>query len=364
MCMNPLDLIKTRFQVNRGGFSPHPAERSAFYQRVHGNWRYYALGGKPGVDIIDALREIVERDGWRGLYRGLVPNIVGNSSSWGLYFLWYTMAKQWMAQAPHEGAEPVRLTAGQYLAAATGSGGVTAVMTNPIWVVKTRMFTTSAEHHAAARPRAPGAAGTLGAWAHPGLAGTPGTSGVPGGDTPQAYRGLWDGLVSTVRSEGFGGLYKGVGLAVLGVSNGAIQFMAYEKLKQWRCSAALRRQQVPGPYSEEQLEATHLTNTEYTVLSGVAKFFAICITYPYQVVRSRVQNHATSHIYPNTWTCIVRTYREEGITAFYRGMAPNAVRILPGTCVTFVAYENVTWALRRAAKRRAQTRGARGVVTE
>ena len=45
--------------------------------------------GKPGVDIWDALRGIVESHGWRGLYRGVVPNIVGNASSWGLYFLWY-----------------------------------------------------------------------------------------------------------------------------------------------------------------------------------------------------------------------------------------------------------------------------------
>ena len=62
-----------------------------------------------------------------------------------------------------------------------------------------------------------------------------------------------------------------------------------------------------------------------------------------------MQNHVTSHLYPTTWACIVRTYREEGLRAFYRGLAPNTLRILPGTCVTFVAYENVSWALRQAA---------------
>lgn len=39
---------------------------------------------------------------------------------------------------------------------------------------------------------------------------------------------------------------------------------------------------------------------------------------------------------------ILRTYREEGLKAFYKGLAPNAVRILPGTCVTFVVYENIS----------------------
>ncbi len=37
---------------------------------------------------------------------------------------------------------------------------------------------------------------------------------------------------------------------------------------------------------------------------------------------------------------------------FYRGLATNMVRVLPGTCVTFVVYENLAWLLKRAALRR------------
>lgn len=125
LCMNPLDLIKTRFQVNTGAFSKHPAERSGLFQRVHARpWLWYTLGGKPGVDILDALRGIVARDGVAGLYRGVVPNVVGNASSWGLYFLWYTMIKEYMAQSPN--GEPVRLSAPAHLLAATESGRCSA----------------------------------------------------------------------------------------------------------------------------------------------------------------------------------------------------------------------------------------------
>lgn len=347
LCMNPLDLIKTRFQVNTTAFSPHPAERSLLYQRLHARpWLFYGLGGKTGVDIIDALRGIVARDGVQGLYRGVMPNIVGNASSWGLYFLWYTMIKEYMARGSRDD-QPVRLTATEHLLAATESGVITAFMTNPIWVIKTRMFTTSAQSAA----HAPSAAGTRSAASAPHLAGTPGMVGRPGA-TPVVYKGLWDGLVTTLRTEGIAGLYKGVGLAVLGVSNGAIQFMAYEQLKQWRCSAVLRRAGRTPPFAEAQLDNVRLSNTEYTTISGAAKLVAIAVTYPYQVVRSRVQNHATMHLYPNAWACVARTYKEEGVRAFYRGFATNAVRILPGTCVTFVAYENVSWALRSAARLR------------
>ena len=66
LCMNPLDLLKVKFQVStspRGG------------------------GGGIGRGIWLALRDIHASEGWRGLYRGLSPNIAGNASSWGLYFL-------------------------------------------------------------------------------------------------------------------------------------------------------------------------------------------------------------------------------------------------------------------------------------
>ena len=46
------------------------------------------------------------------------------------------------------------------------------------------------------------------------------------------------------------------------------------------------------------------------------------------------------------------TLRQEGILAFYKGLGTNALRILPGTCTTFVVYENLVWAFRRIAGRR------------
>ena len=51
----------------------------------------------------------------------------------------YTLIKARMA-----GDDPsVRLNAGQHLLASASSGVITAFMTNPLWVVKTRMFTSS-----------------------------------------------------------------------------------------------------------------------------------------------------------------------------------------------------------------------------
>jgi len=43
---------------------------------------------------ITIVRDIIRKDGaLQGLYRGLTPNIIGNSISWGLYFMWYKNIK-------------------------------------------------------------------------------------------------------------------------------------------------------------------------------------------------------------------------------------------------------------------------------
>lgn len=44
-------------------------------------------GGTIRPRIQRALRDIHASEGWPGLYRGLGPNVVGNTSSWGLYIL-------------------------------------------------------------------------------------------------------------------------------------------------------------------------------------------------------------------------------------------------------------------------------------
>jgi Mitochondrial carrier protein len=62
--MNPLDLLKVKYQVT----TTNPS-------------------GNLGKRIWLSLKDIQQSQGWKGLYRGIIPNIAGNASSWGLYFL-------------------------------------------------------------------------------------------------------------------------------------------------------------------------------------------------------------------------------------------------------------------------------------
>ncbi|WVQ95278.1 hypothetical protein IAU59_002373 [Kwoniella sp. CBS 9459] len=325
LVMHPLDLVKVRFQLadtpssssssRRPLPSAIPASSSSNSSSSLGA-AYNAQSTLPhhvqkprfGTGVYTALKDAVQVDGWKGLYRGLVPNLVGGAGSWGLYFLFYNMIKKQM-----QGGDPnYRTSSGQHLLAAAEASAVTAMLTNPIWVVKTRVFGT-AKHDAA------------------------------------AYRGLWDGLSSIYKAEGIRGLYKGSLLALVGVSNGSIQFATYEEIKRRR--ADLKKKAFAREGREWRVEDEKLSNTEYILASGSSKLVAIALTYPYQVIRARIQNSTPSATIPRLTipSVISSVYKHEGFLAFYKGLGTNALRILPGTCTTFVVYENLVWAFRALA---------------
>lgn len=116
-------------------------------------------------------------------------------------------------------------------------------MTNPLWVVKTRMFTTTANQPSAYR-------GVLGASA----ASPPLPSAFPPTLLTCSFPpSLTDGLNQIARKEGIRGLSKGMVLALFGVSNGAIQFMTYEELKRWR--QEVKRGRLGPGASEDEVKA-------------------------------------------------------------------------------------------------------------
>lgn len=266
LVLQPLDVIKIRFAVNDG--------------RLEATRRYRG--------IANAFVTILREEGVRGLYRGVVPNVVGAGSSWGLYFLFYNAIKTWT----QNGNTSSPLGPANHLLAASEAGALTLVITNPLWVVKTRLclqFERTAE---------------------------------------QKYKGLVDALKKIYVQEGLRGYYKGFLPGLFGVSHGAIQFMVYEELK--------------NSYNQYKGTAitTKLTTVEYLTFAAVSKLIAAGTTYPYQVVRARLQNQHYS--YKGAMDCIRQTWIFEGWRGFYKGLGTNLLRVTPATMITFVTYENIS----------------------
>ena len=257
----------------------------------------------------NVARQIAQNEGTRGtlraFYRGLTPNLVGNSLGWSTYFLFYRQAQDLLHKVygHNEVESKAPLSSGEYLLTSAAAGTLSSVLLNPLWVIKTRMLSTGSTHVG-------------------------------------AYRSMTSGLKSLLVNEGLKGYTRGLIPALAGVSHGALYFVAYEKLKQIRAKS-------------NNGDMSSLTNTEYLGISGLAKVWAGALTYPHQVVRARLQMYTNQGIqYNGVMDVVKRVWLDEGILGYYKGLGPNLIRVVPSTCVTFIIYENIKWSLSQPLKDR------------
>ena len=193
-----------------------------------------------------------------------------------------------------------------YFLASGASGLLTSAATNPIWVLKTRMLSSNA-----------GAQG--------------------------AYTSMWTGAKDLWQKEGWRGFYRGLGASCLGVSHGAVQFAFYEPLKRsWMRYVAKDK--------DSAASGAKLGNEATLIISGAAKVVAGTATYPYQVIRSRLQTYDAEERFGKGIRGVCgKVWKEEGRKGFYKGLGPNILRVMPATWVTFLVYENVRYYLPRWA---------------
>lgn len=277
VALHPLDIVRTRFQVHDGRDPLLPKYRST----------------------LNAVLMITRTEGLRGLYAGLVPAVVGSSLSWGMYFFFYNNVK--VQNKLWSGEE---LGAGLHLISAAEAGALVCVLTNPVWLVKTRLQ-LQAPRHGSHKP----------------------------------YSGFMNALRLIVRDEGWCALYKGLGPSLLLVSHGSLQFMAYEEGRKF-VSKLRGRTKVEDNGATD----TSLKPVDFVVLGALSKVFATSITYPYQVIRARVQQRPSSGgiaKYTSSLHAFRETIRYEGVLGLYKGIVPNFLKNVPASSVTFLVYETM-----------------------
>jgi hypothetical protein len=138
------------------------------------------------------------------------------------------------------------------------------------------------------------------------------------------YNGIIDCFKQMVKSEGFGGLYKGFGpTMVSGAPYTGIQMTSYELLK--------RASPADG------------NSVLWQLLNGaISGLLAQTVTYPGDTVRRRMQNNGaggSAKIYRNSFHCSAMIFQKEGMRGFFKGSWTNTVRAVPGAAVQFAAYE-------------------------
>jgi len=388
----PLDVLKTRLQVTAvaAGPSPSGAARS---------------GRRPG--IASSLRSIFAAEGVAGLYRGLTPTLAALLPNWAVYFTTYDRLKASIGDAAAErgwvsgeerggggGGEgrggglapppapssslssspaaaaapapprppPLDLDAARRAArhhpavhclAACGAGGATLLVTNPLWVVKTRLQTQHLNLEiggAKSKGSAPSANGA---------------SNGGGGGRRALYKGTADALVRIAREEGAAGLWAGALPSLVGVAHVAVQFPLYEKFKALLADARRKRREessggggsaaAAAAASDEDADA--LPASALVVASAASKAVASSLTYPHEVVRSHMHVEGSGSPAALAETCRRLFCDGGGVRAFYRGCGTNLVRTTPAAALTFTSFELIARQLRAAgARQRARER--------
>lgn len=167
-----------------------------------------------------------------------MPTLVGVVPARSINFFTYGNGKQIIADRFNSGQENSYV----HLCAAAIAGIATGSATNPIWVVKTRLQLSASNRSAAIAPTT-----------------SPGS--------------LFGGSVSTIRQiareEGVRGFYKGLSASYLGVTEGTIQWVLYERLKRLTAS-------TDGTGGLQEWAGMLAS-------AGTAKCVASLITYPHEV---------------------------------------------------------------------------------
>lgn len=278
----PLDVLKTRLQVST-----------------------LLVGGDAYASTLQSLSAIARTEGLVGLYRGLTPTIVALLPNWAVYFTVYEGLKEFMEPAPGAQTRGSSWSSPhlRHMVSAAGAGVATVLVTNPLWVVKTRL---QVQHSEALRASMP---------------------------TRVPYSGAFSALRRVAAEEGARGLYSGLAPSLAGISHVVIQFPVYEQLK---LELASRRGK----------DTTDLTPTELVVASAVAKMVASSVTYPHEVIRSHMHVQGLGP-FEGLFGLIGRIYKDGGgWRAFYRGVGTNLVRTTPAAAITFTSYELISRQLR------------------
>ncbi|KAL6410560.1 hypothetical protein AUP68_06987 [Ilyonectria robusta] len=301
----PLDVLKTRLQ-------------SDFYQaqiRVTRQAQMQALGSVNPAraalyhlnDTLQILGSVYKTEGWRALFKGLGPNLVGVIPARSINFYVYGNGKRLISQYGNQGQEApwVHLTAG------VAAGVVTSTITNPIWMVKTRL---QLDKNVSERS---------------------------GGSTMRQYRNSYDCVRQILRDEGLGSLYRGMSASYLGVVESTMQWMLYEQMK---VALARREAEIVRTGRDKTWWDKTLEWTGNAGAAGGAKLVAAVIAYPHEVARTRLRQAPMDNglpKYTGLMQCFKLVWIEEGLMGLYGGLTPHLMRTVPSAAIMFGMYEGI-----------------------
>ena len=263
----PIDLVKTRMQNQRAG--------------------------RPGQllykNSIDCFQKVIRNEGFRGLYSGVLPQLVGVAPEKAIKLTVNDLVRGKFTEVK-TGAIPVQAE----ILAGGSAGACQVIFTNPLEIVKIRLQIQGEAAKAASRD----------------------------GEQFTKRSALW-----IVRNLGLKGLYKGASACLLrDVPFSAIYFPTYSHLKK----------DLFGESPTKKLGVLQLLTS-----GAIAGMPAAYLTTPCDVIKTRLQVEARKGdtTYNSIRDCARKVMREEGFKAFWKGGPARVIRSSPQFGFTLAGYE-------------------------
>jgi adenine nucleotide transporter 17 len=265
--------------------------------------------------MISTLKEIVNKDGVLGLYRGLESTVFGTVVTQFTYFYFYALFRNAFARRLETQGRQMGIAF--ELGVGMLAGAISRLFTTPISVVTTRQQ-------------------------------------VDGG-------GFFEVLREVVSEGGYKALYKGLRANLVLTINPSITYGVFERLKtivlRKRLYAMLEATDLndeefttlADEYQGEQISVTttptdllldpmvSLTSWEIFCIGALSKSLATIVSYPYILARVKLQ--AKSKLdkpYKSAIDVLKRTYESEGVSGWYRGIYAQLVKSVATQVILFL----------------------------
>lgn len=252
----PLEVLKTRLQS-------HNYTRNKFDGVLH---------------IHRSLKNIYGMEGMSGLWRGLGTTLIGVVPSRASYFGVYSFLKQKLTPEKHSETPLIHFTS------AALAGIVSNTLTNPIWMVKTRLQLNTKDSIGTIRT-----------------------------------------ATNIIKNEGVLSLWNGLSASYLGIFETCIQWVLYEKMKSLYCEN----------YNVSNQDINPMVLFSFSCMS---KLSATTLWYPHEVLRTRMRESSTSN-HQSLQKCFTSILKNEGVSKLYSGMGVHLLRVVPNSAITILSFE-------------------------
>lgn len=240
----PLDVLKTRLQSDF--YQAQLRASRAAFAHTHTHMNPFRASIFHLTETLQILGAVQKQEGWRALFKGLGPNLLGVIPARSINFYVYGNGKHLIANYLNGGREEAWV----HLAAGLTAGIATSTATNPIWLIKTRL---QLDKNVAERA---------------------------GETATRQYKNSLDCIRQVFRDEGFRGFFKGMSASYLGASESTLQWVLYEQMKK---SLRHREERIVASGREKTWWDTTVEHTGKAGAAGGAKLIAAILAYPHEV---------------------------------------------------------------------------------